>query len=77
MSAPKSPSAAEMFGETAADDADDADNDEASGDEDLRVLGEAALEAQRSGDGLAFAKAIRDILGDKDEGDDEAGEPGV
>ena len=65
--ADKEPTGAAMFGEAVAPD-DNPDEDEgAETDEDLRTLGDAALAAFHTGDGLAFAKAIRDLSGDKEE----------
>ena len=43
------------------------DDDTGESDDDLRTLGDAALAAFHTGDGLAFAKAIRDLSGDRDE----------
>lgn len=62
------PSAKDMFGDEDAAPDDNPDEDEgAETDEDLRTLGDAALAAFHTGDGLAFAKAIRDLSGDKEE----------
>ena len=61
----KEPTGAAMFGDEEAGP-DEPEEDGEESDEDLRALGEAALAAQATGDGLAFAKAIRDMLGDKE-----------
>lgn len=41
-------------------------DDEGENDEDLRQLGEGLMSAVSTGDGLAIAKAVRDIMGDKE-----------
>ena len=66
--AEKEPSARAMFGADEEAGPDEPEENEAEeSDDDLRVLGEAAMAAYEAKDGLAYAKAIRDITGDREE----------
>jgi hypothetical protein len=63
------PKGGAMFAEESGPDEAEEQGDEDTGetDDDLRTLGDAALAAFHTGDGLAFAKAIRDLSGDREE----------
>jgi hypothetical protein len=59
-----------MFGGES-DEETDRDAEDGDGDEDLKVLGDAAIAAHHAGDGLAYAKAIRAIMGDGGDGEED------
>ena len=63
--AEKEPTAGAMFGDEEA--GPDEPEEDGESEDDLRVLGEAAIAAYEAKDGLAYAKAIRDITGDREE----------
>ena len=61
------PTPKDMFGDEPDEAETDGDADEGESDDDIRTLGDAALDAFHTGDGLAFGKAIRALTGDKGE----------
>ena len=73
----KEPSLKSMFGGAEMDhppDEPETDGDAKAEEEDMRTLGEAAMDAHASGDALAFAKAIKRISNPEDDDEEEPSE---